>query len=227
MIIGAGPAGLAAAQALIGSGLKAMLVDHASKTGWLLALGRSNCRREGWFSPGPQEIEDKFKADGNQVLLDTFVAGAYEGNFFTLVQSRLDSAGLAGERIWKLRAKKVVLATGALDRPIVFENNDRPGIMLSSSVRQFIGEYGVAPGKNLLVFTNNNSGYLTATKARQVGLNVVVVDTRKAPPSNQVEAAKSAENRGSSWSLRHQCYWLSCEIRNRRGCRWQNQNHSM
>ena len=66
------------------------------------------------------------------------------------------------QRIWKIRSKKVVLATGSIERPIIFNNNDRPGIMLANSARKYLNKYGVAVGKNIVFFTNNDSAYETA-----------------------------------------------------------------
>jgi len=107
------------------------------------------------------------------------VTAAYENNVFTLVQSLHDDRGLRGERHWKLRTHDVVLATGMIDRPLLFEGNDRPGIMLSSSVRRLIGEFAVAPAQRLAIYTNNDSAYLTAIKARHAGMDVAaIIDTR-------------------------------------------------
>ena len=83
------------------------------------------------------------------------------------------------ERIWKIRSKKVILATGAIERPIIFNNNDRPGIMLSNSAKKYLNKYGVAPGKNLVFFTNNDSAYETAIDFFEQGIKVeAIVDTR-------------------------------------------------
>ena len=83
------------------------------------------------------------------------------------------------QRIWKIRSKKVVLATGSIERPIIFNNNDRPGIMLANSARKYLNKYGVAVGKNLVFFTNNDSVYETAIDYQKQGVNVqAIVDTR-------------------------------------------------
>ena len=83
------------------------------------------------------------------------------------------------QRIWKIRSKKVVLATGSIERPIIFNNNDRPGIMLSNSARKYLNKYGVAVGKNLVFFTNNDSAYETAIDYFKQGVNIqAIVDVR-------------------------------------------------
>src|SRR5207247_5948059 len=96
------------------------------------------------------------------VLTSTTVTAAYEGNHFTLVQTIADSRGVRCDCHWKLRTHRVVLATGLIDRPLLFAGNERPGIMLSAAVRRRLGEFGVSPARALAVYTNNDSGYLTA-----------------------------------------------------------------
>jgi sarcosine oxidase subunit alpha len=191
LVIGSGPAGLAAVDALKGSGRKVVLVDHAACVGG--ALRWEDAQIEGQFgAQWADGVAQAFKAEGGQLLLNTFVTGAYEGNFFTLIESRIDDTGLAAERIWKLRANQVVLATGSVDRPLVCQNNDRPGVLLSAAARQFIGEYGVAPGRSLSVFTNNDSGYLTALAALRAGIDTTVIDARVQTSEAHLEAARAA-----------------------------------
>lgn len=187
LIIGAGPAGLAAAAALRGAGRRVFLVDDAPEPGGSLLWEEAQVDgRPAAVWAG--ETARGFETDGGVLLPDTFVTGAYEGNFFTLLQSLRDEGGVRGERLWKLRAEQVILATGAVDRPVVFHNNDRPGVFLSASVRRFIGQYGVAPGQSLAVWTSNDSGYLTALAARAAGLAVTLIDSR----SHSGEAALAA-----------------------------------
>ncbi|MDA1091110.1 MAG: 2Fe-2S iron-sulfur cluster-binding protein [Proteobacteria bacterium] len=199
LIIGGGVAGITAACGLLGAGLKVVLADEQPRLGG--ALMREGVTING--RPGAEwavEQQAVFEAaDEIDVLTDTVVTGAYEGNFFTLLQSDHDAGGagqaggLRSERLWKLHARYVVLATGSLDRPLVFEDNDRPGVMLSSAVGRFVGEYGVAPGRTVGIFTNNDSGHLTALSLLQAGLHVsAIIDTRLAPESPGVEATAAA-----------------------------------
>ena len=95
------------------------------------------------------------------------------------------------QRIWKIRSKQVVLATGAIERPIIFNNNDRPGIMLANSARKYLNKYGVAVGKNLLFFTNNDSVYETAIDFFKQGINVqAIVDVRNEADGHFPKKAK-------------------------------------
>ena len=191
LIIGGGPAGLAAAAALAHSDLDVVLVDQEVKPGGSLRWEASEVdglAGQQWA----QNTAAAVQAGGGRYLPSTCVTGAYEGNFFTLLETQLDDHGVSGERLWKLLARHVVLATGAVDRPLVLQNNDRPGIMLSAAVRRFIGEYGVAPGKRLAIAASDDSAYLTALAAVQAGLeSPLLIDARSAPPEGlceQVEA---------------------------------------
>ncbi len=190
LIIGGGPAGLAAARALSTSGLEIVLADDQPQLGGSLSWetvtidGRAG---HAWACAVAAELA----TDPHMtVLTSTTVTGAYEGNHFTLVQSFSDSRGVRAEHLWKIRARRVVLATGMIDRPLLFAGNDRPGIMLSGSVRRLIGEFGVAPARRLAIYTNNDSGYLTALAARRAGMDVAaIVDMR---PQEAPGAARSA-----------------------------------
>jgi sarcosine oxidase subunit alpha len=132
LIGGAGPAGLAAAAALTGSGRDVVLADQEPQPGG--SLRWENARIDGrkgyvWA----EDVRTAFEEGGGRYLQSTCVTGAYEGNVFTLIETRLDEGGVAGETLWTLRADAVVLATGAVDRPLVFQNYDRPGVMLSAA----------------------------------------------------------------------------------------------
>ena len=192
LIIGAGPAGLAAATALRGSGLKVFLADDQKEPGgssrWECAL-LDGIPAAAWS----RQITAKIAADADCTLLAaTTVTGAYENEMFILVQTIMDERGVRGERVWKLMARYVVLASGMVDRPLLFEGNDRPGVMLSSAVRRFIGEFGVSPARRLAVYTNNDSAYLTALQAKAAGVDVVaIVDTRSANSAIYLNEARA------------------------------------
>src|SRR6185369_14781952 len=97
------------------------------------------------------------------------------------------------ERIWRVRAREVVLATGAIERPLVFANNDRPGVMLASAVSAFVNRYGVQPGTRAVVFTNNDSAYRTALRLVSAGIQVAaIVDARPDPRGQLPERARKA-----------------------------------
>ena len=207
LIVGGGPAGLATARALVGSGLDVVLAELAPAVGGSLMwedIEVDETPGAAWAAAQHQVIGSE---PGGRILTDTVVVGAYENDFFTLLQSRYESGeqgragGVASERLWKLRARHVVLSTGAIDRPLVFPGNDRPGIMLASAVRRYIAEYGVAPADSIAVYTNNDGGYRTALAAAKAGLSVAgVIDTRDAEPGPLAElvAAKGIHRFGAS-----------------------------
>jgi sarcosine oxidase subunit alpha len=186
LIIGGGAAGLSAAKALIGSNLRVVIVDDQPKLGASLLWEEGTIDGQSALIWASETIE-ALAAEGTLILSSTIASGAYEENIFTLLQSEHDDLGVKGERLWKLHAKNVVMATGAIDRPIIFQNNDRPGVMLSSAVRRYINEFGLAPGKRIAVHTTNDSGYLTAIAAQRAGLIVpVLIDSR--PKEDAVHA---------------------------------------
>lgn len=193
LIVGGGPAGLLAARSLAAVGLEVILADQHAQLGG--SLNFETARIEGragaeWAATVGAELA----AAGNVSLLtSTMVTGAYEGNHFTLVQSIGDARGVRAECHWKVSARQVVLATGMIDRPLLFPWNDRPGIMLSGAVRRLIGEFGVSPARQLAIYTNNDSGYLTALAAREAGVDVVaLVDTRAQGAAIHLEMARNA-----------------------------------
>jgi sarcosine oxidase subunit alpha len=119
-------------------------------------------------------------------LLRTTATGYWDDNLIVLAQ-RLAEPGQqpprgAAQRLWHVRAERVVLATGALERPLAFAHNDRPGVMLSQAVRTYVNRFGVLPGRRAIVATNNDDAYRTAAALRDAGAEVVaVLDTRPAP----------------------------------------------
>ena len=95
------------------------------------------------------------------------------------------------QRLWKIRAKKVIIATGAMERPLIFNNNDKPGIILSSSIKKYIDYYGVKCGQKVSLFTNNDSAYETAISLNNSGVIVnSVVDIRDKTNSLIVKQAE-------------------------------------
>ena len=97
------------------------------------------------------------------------------------------------QRLWKIRAKKVILATGAIERPLIFNNNDRPGVMLANSVKKYIDYFGVRCGNKNIIFTNNDSAYETAISLNKKGINVTIVDIRNNSSSILVKKAQKMQ----------------------------------
>ncbi len=190
LVIGAGPAGLMAARGLQRTGLSVFVADGERTLGgsMLWESARIDGHAAVIFS---RRVLAELESDAACTLLpSTLVTAAYENNVFTLVQSLHDAGGICHERHWKVKARHVVLATGMIDRPLLFQGNDRPGIMLSSSVRRLMGEFAVAPARRLAIYTNNDSAYLTAINARRSGVAVAgIIDTRAADAAIHAKTA--------------------------------------
>lgn len=116
---------------------------------------------------------------GVRVLRRTTALGWYDDNFVAAVE-RLD-AGPVEQRLWKIRAARLVLATGAIERPLVFDDNDRPGVMLAAAVREYAERHAIVP-RRCVVYTNNDTAYATALALHARDAQVVaVIDRRRAP----------------------------------------------
>ena len=210
LVIGGGPAGIQAAWTAGYAGARVMLVDENNEFGGAL-LGESSLSNEfdGEFDVH-QWLEQKMSAlhkmEHVTVLSRTTVTGYYDYNFLVANQRIHNRPHLHGsedksplgprERLWKIRAKQVVLATGACERPLVFADNDRPGVMLAGAIRRYINRYGVLPGKRMVILTNNDSAYLTARDAKKAGAEVTIVDVRvnaqsALPQSEPIAQAKA------------------------------------
>ncbi|HEX8447248.1 MAG TPA: 2Fe-2S iron-sulfur cluster-binding protein [Sphingomonas sp.] len=174
LVIGGGPAGLAAAQAASGDGIRVLLVEQDSVLG-----GRA--LRDG----RPVTIP---VADGLRILLRTTASGAWDHGFVTLTQRLVEpgqapAAGMPVQRLWHVRAARIVIATGAIERPLTFAGNDRPGVMLAGAVRQYIHRHAVLPGRRVVIATNNDDAYRTADAVVAAGGEVVaILDSRASPP---------------------------------------------
>ncbi|HET6357428.1 sarcosine oxidase subunit delta family protein [Streptomyces sp.] len=182
LVVGAGPAGLAAASAAARSGARVILADDQPEPGGSL-LGA------GQLLTWAAEIEALVEAaPETRVLRRTTVFGYYDDNHLLAVERRTNHLGGAApenvsrERVWRIRARRVVLATGAHERSLAFADNDRPGVMLAASARTYANRYGVLPGRRAVVFTTNDSAYAAALDLAAAGVEIAaVVDTRPEP----------------------------------------------
>ncbi|MGW4873482.1 sarcosine oxidase subunit alpha family protein [Streptomyces chartreusis] len=192
LIVGAGPAGLAAAAAAARSGARVILADDQPEPGGSL-LGTGE--HLDWVD----EVTGRLAAAPEvRVLSRTTVFGHYDDNHLLAVERRTNHLGadapedVARERVWRIRARRVVLATGAHERSLAFADNDRPGVMLASSARTYVNRYGVLPGRHAVVLTTNDSAYAAALDLAAAGLSVTaVVDTRP-EPGEWAERARAA-----------------------------------
>ncbi|RDL50042.1 Sarcosine oxidase subunit alpha [Ensifer sp. M14] len=188
LVIGAGVAGLSAALAAAKAGAKVILCDEQPEVGGALRYesGTTIDGKDGW-DWAQSTVKTLAAMDNVTVLTRTTGFGYYNHNFVGLVErvtdhlSALDKA-LPRERLWQVRAKKVILANGSIERHMVFANNDRPGIMLASAGRTYLNHYGVAVGSKVGVYTAHDSAYEAAFDLKRAGVAVpAIVDCRDNP----------------------------------------------
>jgi len=200
LIVGAGATGLSAALAAGESGARVILIDEQPEAGGYLLTEDADIDGQPAALWIKSTLDALAKMENVRVFERTTVSGYYDYNYVTALQRVTDHLGphhgaphLPRQKFWKIRVGQVVLATGAIEKPLLFADNDRPGIMLASSIRTYIKRYCVLPAKTLCIFTNNDAAYLTALDAADAGADVVVVDIRKNP---QGELPGKAAERG-------------------------------
>ncbi|MDO4904386.1 MAG: sarcosine oxidase subunit alpha family protein [Lautropia sp.] len=197
LVVGAGPAGLAAAVAAGRQGARVIVVDNQPEFGGsLLGSAETIDGKPGadWVAERLAELQTMPEV---QLLNRTTAFGYHDSNFVTATQRHTDHLPPAArkgvrERLWKIRAHQVVLATGAHERPLVFGNNDLPGILTASSVSTYIHRFGVLPGQRAVVFTNNDSAYQCALDLKAMGAQVTVVDPRSSTDGTLPHQAQAA-----------------------------------
>ena len=196
LVVGAGPAGLAAALGAGRSGARVILCDEDFLPG-----GRLNSdRREIDGIIGAQwarEAAAELAAMPNvRLLTRTSVFGVYDGNTYGAIERVSDhlpvpSAHQPRQRYWKIMARRSIVAAGAIERPIAFGGNDRPGVMMSSAVRTYLNRFGVAAGHRAAVFTATDDGWKTAIDLADAGVSVeAIVDARNEVTASNKSAAK-------------------------------------
>ncbi|MCH8168443.1 MAG: sarcosine oxidase subunit alpha family protein [Proteobacteria bacterium] len=184
LVIGGGPAGLAAARAAGEAGARVLLVEQTAHWG-----GRANTETDieidgqpaaAWAAAQVAALEGM-----ENVTLRTraMASGLYDHGYALLYERVSDhrpgQPGAPRHRLWRVRARRIVVATGALERPLAFANNDVPGVMLAGAVRDYIRLWGVLPGQRAVVVANNDDAYRTAIALHQAGAKVAaVLDTR-------------------------------------------------
>ena len=197
LVIGGGPAGLTAALSASAGGARVMLADEQAELGGtLLQTRRSIGARSGpeWTA---EIVADLTARPDMTILTRTTAFGLYDQDYVLLVERRPPPEGPVGrsgwvrQRLWHVRAQHIILATGAHERPLVFPNTDRPGIMLAGAVSCYLNRYAVAPGRRAVVATNNDGAYQTAFDLAAAGVPVeAIVDARSEPAGGLVALAR-------------------------------------
>ncbi|MBB4287134.1 sarcosine oxidase subunit alpha family protein [Roseospira goensis] len=185
LVVGAGPAGLMAAWAAARAGARVILADERAALGGCLLRERvtlDGAPGHAWVAA----VLDALRALGDRVTLlpRTTVTGQHDHGFWQAVERVADhdpapAPDRVRQRLWQIRARQTVLATGAIERPLVFAGNDRPGVMLASAARAYVNQYAVAPGRRAVLFASHDEGYRTALDLHAAGIQVpAVVDPR-------------------------------------------------
>lgn len=186
LVIGGGVAGLSAALAAGRAGAKVMLVEQDCELGGAILSEPVGSPADEWLDSVLQELT---AMQNVRILLRTTVFGAYDGDTYGLVQRVSDhlstpEARQLRQRYWVVQAKRAVMATGAIERPLVFGNNDKPGVMLAGAVRTYLNRFAVLVGEAAVICTNNDSAYATAADLARAGARVTLVDLRPKVPED-------------------------------------------
>lgn len=200
LIAGGGIAGLAAALAAAQSGARVIIADLSPRFGGFSDCSDGLIDGSEPLSWAQKTVETLAALENVHIMPRTTVTGHYDHNWVLMHERLGDHLSEADRtpnrprhRLWKVRAGKVIVATGAFERPLTFANNDRPGVMLASAVRAYATRYGASPGERAVVFTNNDDAYLTALSLQQAGVSVPrIIDVRAHATSALIDRAEKS-----------------------------------
>jgi sarcosine oxidase, subunit alpha len=199
LIVGAGPAGLAAGLAASASGARVVVCDeNPAPGGALLAESKAEIETRSALDWLAKAVETLRNAPNVRLMTRTQAFGYYAQNFVALneriaEEDLIANPDLPRERLWQVRAREVVLATGAIERPLVFPNNDRPGVMLADAARRYCHQYGVKVGERVVVAASHEGAYRAALELKQAGVNIALIaDLRREAKGPLPEAARAA-----------------------------------
>jgi len=196
LVAGSGPSGLASALAAAKNGARVILAEDKPRFGGSLLTDEvtiGNKKGKDWAD----ETILQLKSMPNVIVKNrSQVFGYYDHNMMVMFERTRDHIENPTEftprqRLWYIRAKEVIVSTGSIERPLVFGNNDRPGIILASAAKEYMKVYGVLVGKKPIIFTNNDSAYDTAIEFKKNGVDPLVVDVRANSKSSIVKEAKN------------------------------------
>ncbi|WP_423208981.1 sarcosine oxidase subunit alpha family protein (plasmid) [Paracoccus yeei] len=187
LVIGGGAAGLAAALTAARTGARVILADEDFRLGGRLLAESAPLDRPAteWIA----EVEAEFASLPNlRVMRRTTVWGAFDHGIYGAVERVADHLPTPGKRVrqslWRITAKRAILAAGATERHIPFANNDRPGVMMAGAMRAYANRWAVSPAKRVAIFTNNDDGHRTAADLAAKGVEIAaVVDSRPDAPA--------------------------------------------
>lgn len=196
LIAGSGPSGLASALAAAKNGARVILAEDKSRFGGSLLVDEvtiGNKKGKEWAD----EAISQLKSMPNVIVKNrSQVFGYYDHNMMVMFERTRDhienpNKFTPRQKLWYIRAKEIIISAGSIERPLIFGNNDRPGILLSSAAKEYLKVYGVLVGRKPIIFTNNDSAYDTAIEFKKNGINPLVIDTRTNSDSSVVSEAKN------------------------------------
>ncbi len=188
LVVGGGISGLAAARALADAGARVILAEQSPWVGGRLLGDRTRLAGSDGAAWAESEAAELERRGNVQLLRSTTAAAVYDHNYVLLCERPQTGPR---RRLWRVRANRVVLAAGAIERPIAFSGNDLPGVMLASAVRDYLRRWAVAPGSRAAVHTTNDSAYETALALADAGVEVAcIVDARPDPGGENVQEAR-------------------------------------
>ena len=167
LVIGSGPAGLAAALTAAQSGLRVVLAERDFELGGHILSSASEALLK-WRDETVAALQAR---ENIRLVTRATVSGIYDGNHAII--------DVGGKVLESLRARTIIYATGAVERPLLFSNNDRPGVMLASALQTFANRFALVPGKRAVIVTNNDSAYETAFDLSAHDVAVTIADQRK------------------------------------------------
>ena len=194
LIVGGGIAGLAAARQAGATGAQVLLMEQTAHWGGRAVVDGAEIdgmTAEDWVANTLAELQNM---DNVHIRARCMGAGVYDHGYVLAYERLTDHAPAPGtprHRLWRIRAKQIITATGAIERPLSFAGNDIPGVMLASAVRDYVVNWAVSPGDRTVVVTNNDDAYRTAIALKQAGLAVpAIVDARPTADSALVRIAR-------------------------------------
>jgi sarcosine oxidase subunit alpha len=200
LVAGGGPAGISAALVAGRTGARVILCDDQNEFGGSLLSSRVMIDGQPTAEWAATALAELATLPEVVLLPRTTVFGYHDHNYLTLLERRTDhlgpgaKLGHARQRLWHIRAKEVVLATGAHERPLVFNGNDRPGVLLAGAIETYINRYAVRPGTRAVVFSNNDGAYRAALSLAEAGVAISAIVDLRTRPNNA--ASQEARRRG-------------------------------
>ncbi len=191
LVVGAGPAGLAAASAAARAGRAVILVDDHAEIGGQLVHRGGAIDGASWRD-WALSVAGAVEAAGGRLMTRTTAYGVYDDNLVCAWERRAPLP----DALWRIRPKQIVVAAGAIERPLVAPDNDRPGVMSADAALVYLRRYAVLVGKRVVIATNNDSAYPVAEALAEAGAEVEILDLRAAGPPSKLRVTRGVAIEG-------------------------------